>query len=98
MKKALASVAVSFVLAPAASADSLNVKLDQTVEVKLAAAPGSIVVGNPAIVGVRLLGSGVLLITGKSSGETNIAVLDNAGGAIWKNHVAVRRGVKLRAA
>ncbi|HEV7690305.1 MAG TPA: pilus assembly protein N-terminal domain-containing protein [Hyphomonadaceae bacterium] len=91
MKRALASVAISLLLAPAAGADPFKIKIDQTVLVKLGAAPGSIVVGNPAIASVALTKEGGLLITGKKSGETNIIVLDGKGRAIWQNEIAVRK-------
>jgi Flp pilus assembly secretin CpaC len=94
MKRALASVAISLLLAPAAGADPFKVKVDQTVLVKLDAAPGSIVVGNPAIASVALTKDGGLLITGKKNGETTIVVLDAKGQMIWSNEIAVRQPAK----
>jgi len=94
MKRALASVAISLLLAPAAGADPFKIKVDQTVLVKLGAAPGSIVVGNPAIASVALTKEGGLLITGKKNGDTTIVVLDAKGGMIWSNEIAVRKPAK----
>jgi Flp pilus assembly secretin CpaC len=91
MKRALASVAISLLLAPAAGADPFKVKVDQTVLVKLSAAPGSIIVGNPAVASVALTKEGGLLITGKKNGETTVVVLDASGRAIWSNEIAVRK-------
>ena len=96
MKRALASVAISLLLAPAAGADPFKVKVDQTVLVKLGVAPGSIVVGNPAIASVALTKEGGMLITGKKNGETTIVVLDAKGQMIWSNEIAVRKPAKAR--
>jgi Flp pilus assembly secretin CpaC len=94
MKRALASVAVSILLAPAAGADPFKVKVDQTVLVTLSVAPGSIVVGNPTIANVVLTKEGGMLITGKKNGDTNIVVLDISGRTIWANEIAVRKPAK----
>jgi len=94
MKRALASVAISPLLAPAAGADPFKVKIDQTVLVKLDAEPGSIIVGNPSIANVSLTKEGGLLITGKKNGNTNIIVLGAKGQTIWMNEIAVRKPAK----
>jgi Flp pilus assembly secretin CpaC len=94
MKRALASVAISLLLAPAAGADPFKVKVDQTVLVTLSVPPGSIVVGNPTIASVALTKEGGMLITGKKNGDTNIIVLDAAGRMIWSNEIAVRKPAK----
>ena len=65
-----------------ASADDVRVIVDQAKLVKLPEKVATIVLGNPLIADVSLQPGGVMVITGKSYGTTNLIVLDVNGGQI----------------
>ena len=72
---ALASVA-------AARADTVNVVLDQASILKLPAGVATIVIGNPSVADASLQSGGLLVVTGKGFGTTNMIALDLRGNAL----------------
>jgi len=102
----LASLAVmaSFGLAvPAIHAAPIEVVVDQAKLAKLPDQDATIVIGNPLIADVALQPGGVMVVTGKGYGSTNIVVLDRKGGVLLdqmievrspKDNVVVYRGVE----
>jgi hypothetical protein len=83
----LALVATLLVLAvdPAAAADPVvAVLIDQATLVRLERPAAEIVVGNPSIADVSVQSGKVLVVTGKSFGETNLIVMD-ADGKVFVN-------------
>ncbi len=88
-KTFFAAVALLVALAPAAAADPFNVKVDQTVTLKLSAPANSVVVGNATVADVSVADARTLLITGKAFGATNLTVLDRAGNTIYTNQLVV---------
>ena len=89
-KKILAALAFSLVLAPAALAsDPFQVKVDETVTLKLAAPANSVVIGNATVADVSVHDSRTLLITGKAFGATNLTVLDRGGNTIYSSELIV---------
>lgn len=74
------SLVVAAVLAPlSARADSISVNIDEAHVMKLPDRVATIVIGNPLIADASLQSGGLLVITGKSYGATNMVVLDRAG-------------------
>src|SRR5215210_5103515 len=63
----------------AAATDTVVVLLDQAKIVKLAPGAQTIIVGNPGIADVTVQKNGVLIVTGKSYGVTNVIALDAEG-------------------
>lgn len=88
-KKFLAALVMSFALAPVALADPFQVRVDQTVPLKLTAPANSVVIGNATVADVSVHDANTLLITGKAFGSTNITVLDRAGNTIYANQLVV---------
>jgi Flp pilus assembly secretin CpaC len=83
-------IALALALAPAAaSAASLGVPLDQSIRIGLKAQPHAVIVGNPAIADVTVADSHHLIVTGKTSGVTNLIVTDAAGRAILDRQLVV---------
>lgn len=87
---AIAATASAFVLvagttlaeaAPPAKHDSVVVMIDHAKVVRLPAKAQTVIVGNPAIADVSVQKNGVMIVTGKSFGVTNLIALD-AGGAL----------------
>jgi hypothetical protein len=65
--------------APAAQADTVSVAVDQSVVLRLPAQVATIVIGNPLIADATLQSGGILVVTGKGYGATNMLALDNKG-------------------
>ena len=72
-----------------AQADSVTVNLDQAQVVKLPEKIATIVVGNPLIADASLQSGGILVITGKGYGATNILALDRGGRVVMEKTVHV---------
>ena len=70
-------------------ADTLTVNVDQAQVLKLPERIATIVVGNPLIADASLQSGGILVITGKSYGSTNLLVLDRSGRVLMDKTVQV---------
>src|SRR6185295_1272929 len=79
----------SGVLAPALAAD-VSVILDQAKLLKLPDKVSTIVIGNPLIADVSLQPGGLMVITGKGFGMTNLMALDRAGNVLMEKSVEVK--------
>ena len=65
---------------PALAAEApLNIVLDQATLMKLPEKVSTIVVGNPLIADVAVQSGGLVVVTGKGYGTTNLIVLDRTG-------------------
>jgi Flp pilus assembly secretin CpaC len=97
----LARVATCFVLlgvAPAFATDpapvgavgeQIAVYLDQSRVLKLPERTATLVVGNPLIADISVQTGGVLVLTGKSFGTTNLIALDRNGALLMEHPVQV---------
>lgn len=74
----------------AADNNDIDVLIDQASLVKLDRPASEIVVGNPSIADVAVQSSKVLVVTGKSFGETNLIVLDSDGKVIISRQLVVQ--------
>jgi hypothetical protein len=74
---------------PATAVESMTVKLDEAVLVKLPDHVATIVVGNPLIADAAPQVGGVLVITGKGFGSTNVIALDHTGTVLLERQVEV---------
>jgi Flp pilus assembly secretin CpaC len=72
-----------------ASAADIEVILDQARLVKLPERVSTIVVGNPLIADTTVQPGGLIVITGKGYGTTNIIALDRAGAVLMERTIAV---------
>src|SRR5262245_14417239 len=75
----LAIVATAFVPLAASAAELVTVQLDLARLAKLPDRVSTIVVGNPLIADVSLQSGGLLVLTGKGYGTTNLVALDREG-------------------
>jgi len=75
-------------LAPA-HADTVTIRLDQAHIMQLPDRVATIVIGNPLIADATLQGGGVLVVTGKGYGATNLVALDRAGRVLLSHTVQV---------
>ena len=74
----------------ASAAETLNISVDQATLTRLPERVSTIIVGNPLIADVTIQSGGVLVVTGKSFGATNIVALDRAGSVLMEKTVMVQ--------
>jgi len=76
---------------PAAKAkpDTVTVSVDQAEVLKLPDRVATVIVGNPLIADAALQSGGILVITGKGYGTTNIVALDRDGQVVLDKAVEV---------
>jgi hypothetical protein len=87
---ATALVAVSASHAAMAAGNVVQVIVDQATLVRLDRPVAEIVVGNPSIADVSVQSSKLLVITGKSFGETNLIVMDADGKVVANRQLIVQ--------
>ena len=80
--------AAAISLAPA-RADTIKVSVDQAKVLKLPEKVATIVIGNPLIADASLQSGGILVVTGKGYGETNLLALDRGGDVVMTKDVRV---------
>jgi Pilus formation protein N terminal region len=83
--------AVVMFASPAARADDLIVKYDQSQLLRLPRPAAEVIIGNPTIADVSVQGGNLLVVTGKSFGITNIISLDVDRNIIQDQRVLVQR-------
>jgi len=72
-----------------ARAETITVVLDQAQLMKLPDRVGTLIIGNPLIADVTLQAGGVMVVTGKGYGSTNIIALDRSGATLMTTNVQV---------
>lgn len=89
----IAGILSVFVLTDAAQAidSSLDVVVDRASVVRAPDNTATIIIGNPLIADAVTQKNGVMVITGKSFGSTNIMLLDATGAVLSETVVNVRR-------
>lgn len=74
---------------PAAAAEPLSIRVNQSAAVRLSAPARDVVIGNPAIADVNVLDKRSLVVLGKAYGITNLIVMDQAGRTIVDRQIVV---------
>jgi Flp pilus assembly secretin CpaC len=74
---------------PARAADPITVMLDQATIAKLPEHVSTIVIGNPLIADVTVQAGGLLVVTGKGYGTTNLIALDRSGAVLTERSIQV---------
>ena len=87
LASAVASICAS---APARAQDTVRISVDQAQILTLPDRVATIVIGNPLIADATLQTGGILVITGKGYGSTNLLALDRAGRVLLSQTVEVR--------
>jgi hypothetical protein len=72
-----------------ARADSVSVNVDQAYIMRLPDRVATIVIGNPLIADATLQSGGVLVVTGKGYGATNLLALDRTGRVLMNQTLQV---------
>jgi Flp pilus assembly secretin CpaC len=87
---AVGAVGLASVLAAhAAAAATVTVVLDQAKVMKLPERVATVIVGNPLIADVSVQSGGLMVLTGKAYGSTNLLVLDRSGAVLLEHDVKV---------
>jgi Pilus formation protein N terminal region len=73
---------IAFASITPAKAETVNIVLDQASLLKLPEKVATIVIGNPSVADGSLQSGGLLVVTGKGYGTTNLIALDTRGNAI----------------
>jgi len=74
----------------AVAADTIDVVLDQAQILRLPDRVGTIVVGNPLIADVSVQSGGLMVVTGKGYGRTNVIALDHHGAVLLEKAIQVQ--------
>ncbi len=74
---------------PAIAAEPISVVVDQASLVRLPEKAASVVIGNPLIADVSLQPGGMVVVTGKGYGATNVLAIDRSGAVILDRVVNV---------
>lgn len=82
---------LGFALANVARADNMTVQLDQAQLLRLPNGVSTIVIGNPLIADASLQPGGLLVITGKGYGSTNLLALDRSGRVVLDRQLVVSK-------
>src|ERR1700686_764867 len=72
------------------SAPDLAVIMDEAKLIRLPDKVATIVIGNPMIADASLQPGGIMVITGKGYGRTNVVVLDRAGAVLMEKSIEVQ--------
>lgn len=73
-----------------AADETISVTVDQAEISKLPMGTATVVIGNPAIADVTIQKSGIMVVTGKNYGLTNLVALDTKGAVITEMKLRVK--------
>jgi hypothetical protein len=90
-KTTVLGLILSAVLLPciAAASETMQVILDQATLMKLPDKVSTIVIGNPLIADIAIQSGGLVVVTGKGFGATNLIALDRSGGVLLERSIVV---------
>jgi hypothetical protein len=72
-----------------AKADTMQISLDQAQVMRLPPGVATIVIGNPLIADGSLQAGGLMIVTGKGYGTTNLMALDRGGRVLMEKAITV---------
>lgn len=84
-----AMAGLGLLASPPAPAETVNVLLDRAQVVRLPEKVQTLVIGNPSVADASLQAGGLLVITGKGYGTTNIIALDSRGEVLAEHTILV---------
>ncbi|AWN46115.1 pilus assembly protein [Methylobacterium terrae] len=96
--RAAGLLALALLLVPAAAGAqgsdgaTVTVSVDNAKVIRLPERTATVIVGNPIIADVSLQRNGIVVLTGKSFGSTNLIALDSAGTMLAESAISVRAG------
>ena len=85
----IAAVLLALAATPTRAADTITVAVDQATISKLPERVATLVIGNPLIADVSVQAGGLLVVTGKGYGATNMIALDRGGAVLAERNIEV---------
>jgi hypothetical protein len=70
--------------------DSLNIVVDEARLIRMPERAATVIVGNPLIADVSLQPGGLMVLTGKGYGRTNLIALDRGGNKLLEKNLLVK--------
>jgi hypothetical protein len=89
LKRILLTVCVAMPGVMPAAAENINILLDRAQVIRLPERVSTLVIGNPAVADGTLQAGGLLVVTGKGYGSTNVIALDSRGEVLAEHTVTV---------
>ena len=90
LRSMLVLAGAAMLMAGSAMAETIPIVLDEAKLVKLPERVSTLVIGNPLIADVTLQSGGMMVVTGKGYGATNVIALDRAGTVLTETTVEVK--------
>jgi Flp pilus assembly secretin CpaC len=84
------TVAALWLAQPVHASDPLSVVVDQATILKMPQGVSTIIIGNPLIADATIQAGGLMIVTGKGYGTTNLILLDRAGKPLMDRTIEVR--------
>jgi Pilus formation protein N terminal region len=84
------AAAAAAVEAPSDAAEPVAVLIDHAKVLRLPERTQTVILGNPAVADVSVQKNGILVLTGKSYGRTNLIALDGAGTLLAESMISVQ--------
>jgi hypothetical protein len=81
--------------ADASNADSLTIILDEARLIRMPDRTATLVIGNPLIADASIQSGGLMVLTGKGYGRTNLIALDREGNKLLEKTLLVKRPAEL---
>ena len=93
LRRAVVAIATGVVIVlgahPIQAEEMLSVRLDQAKIIRMPDRVATIVIGNPLIADVSIQPGGVMVLTGKGYGTTNVVAMDQKGAVVYEGNVQV---------
>ena len=90
LRSMLVLAGAAMLMAGSAMAETIPIVVDEAKLVKLPERVSTLVIGNPLIADVTLQSGGMMVITGKGYGATNVIALDRSGAVLMERMIEVR--------
>jgi Flp pilus assembly secretin CpaC len=87
---ALAGIALALSAPSVSALETISVTVDQAILVKLPERASTLVIGNPLIFDASIQPGGLMILTGKGYGATNLIALDRQGQVLMERSVSVK--------
>jgi Flp pilus assembly secretin CpaC len=91
LASAAAFVCAAVVSTAAVANDTITIMLDRATVIRAPEKTAMVVIGNPSIADVSVQKNGVMVLTGKGFGETNMLALDEQGKLLSETWLRVQR-------
>lgn len=82
--------ALAVTVAAPARAETLLVTVDRAKVVRLPERTTTVIIGNPIVADVTVQKNGIMVVTGKSYGQTNLIAMDASGAILNESNIRVQ--------